>query len=99
MEDPDFQLVKRAGIGDIERRIRVRTNFFEVQGVDISYYDVTITPKVPLRLNRKVFNRFVEQNRDGALGGARPVFDGRANMFAHKQLSNCDLKMIVLTWN
>ncbi|POG58694.1 hypothetical protein GLOIN_2v1728433, partial [Rhizophagus irregularis DAOM 181602=DAOM 197198] len=45
------------------------------QGVDISYYDVTITPKVPLRLNRKVFNRFVEQNRDGALGGARPVFD------------------------
>lgn len=79
MEEPDFQLVKRPGIGDKGKRIRVRVNFFEVtrmQGMDISHYDVTITPKVPQRLNRKVFDRFVEQNRDGVLRGARPVFDG-----------------------
>ncbi|CAB4404415.1 unnamed protein product [Rhizophagus irregularis] len=89
MEELDFQLVKRPGIGDEGKRIRVRANFFEVtrmQREDFSHYDVTTIPKVPQRLNRKVFDRFVEQNRYGALTNARPVFDGRANMFAHKPL-------------
>ncbi|CAB5302952.1 unnamed protein product [Rhizophagus irregularis] len=57
-----------------------------MQDTNISHYDVTITPTVPKRLNWKVFNRFVEQYREEALGGARPVFDGRTNMFVHRQL-------------
>ncbi|GBB93582.1 hypothetical protein RclHR1_00220016 [Rhizophagus clarus] len=92
MEEPPFQLtefVKRPGIGHVGKQIKVRTNFFEVTSLpetDIFHYDVTITPEVPQQLNRKVFNIFSEQNRNRALGGARPVFDGRKNMFVHKVL-------------
>ncbi|CAB4437396.1 unnamed protein product [Rhizophagus irregularis] len=92
MEEATFQItqfVLRPDIGDEGSNIRVRTNFFEVtnmQDTNISHYDVTITPTVPKRLNWKVFNRFVEQYREEALGGARPVFDGRTNMFVHRQL-------------
>ncbi|CAB4375543.1 unnamed protein product [Rhizophagus irregularis] len=42
-------------------------------------------PEVPPRLNRKIFNHFSEKNQE-ALGGVRPVFDGKTNMFTHKPL-------------
>ncbi|CAB4481807.1 unnamed protein product [Rhizophagus irregularis] len=54
--------------------------------MNIIHYDVTITPEVPQRLNRRVFDRFVEQHQGRALGNVRPVFDGRRNMFAPKLL-------------
>ncbi|PKY55107.1 Piwi-domain-containing protein [Rhizophagus irregularis] len=69
--------------------IKVRTNFFEVTKLpkmNITHYDVTISPEVSSRLSRKVFNNFLEENQE-ALGGVKPVFDGTANMFTHKQLS------------
>ncbi|RIA81109.1 Piwi domain-containing protein [Glomus cerebriforme] len=83
------EFVKRHGLGHEGSRTRVRANFFEVITLpvnDIIQYDVIITPDVPPRLNRKVFNKFSESNRGGALGGARPVYDGRKNMFAHKDM-------------
>ncbi|RIA87406.1 Piwi domain-containing protein [Glomus cerebriforme] len=83
------EFVKRPGLGRDGRGIKVRANFFEVLTLpenDIIQYDVTITPDVPPRLNRRVFNKFSELNRGGALGGARPVYDGRKNMFAHKDM-------------
>ncbi|CAB4481811.1 unnamed protein product [Rhizophagus irregularis] len=57
-----------------------------MQDTNISQYEVNITPTVPQRLNRRVFNRLVEQYRERALGGARPVFDGSAIVFTHKPL-------------
>lgn len=96
MEEAAFQItqyVKRPGTGREGRVVRVRTNFFEVitmPETNISHYDVTITPKVPPRLNRKIFNRFVEQNQV-ELRGTRPVFDGmysitKKNIFRYKQI-------------
>lgn len=76
---PISQFVKRPGTCDIGVPIRVRANFFEVtkmQDMNISQYEVNIKPTVPQRLNRRVFSRFMEQYREIALGGARPVFDG-----------------------
>ncbi|EXX54101.1 hypothetical protein RirG_237720 [Rhizophagus irregularis DAOM 197198w] len=85
MEKETFQIMKRP----IERGpIKVRTNFFEVTKLPktkITHYDVKISPEVPRRLNREVFNRFSEENQE-ALGGVKPVFNGRADMFTHKQL-------------
>jgi len=82
--------VRRPGLGREGKRMRVRANFFEVLQLPqtpISHYDVTITPDVPPQLNRKVFEKFVEDNRNGALGNnTRPVYDGRKNMFVHKEL-------------
>jgi N-terminal domain of argonaute len=61
--------------GNVRDKIKVRANFFKVTALpeeDIVYYDVTITPNVPPRLNRIVFQRFVETN----LRGFKPVYDG-----------------------
>lgn len=106
MEEAAFQItqyVRRPGTGREGRVVRVRTNFFEVitmPETNISHYDVTITPKVPQRLNRKIFNRFVEEN-PRELRNTRPVFDGmylitKKNIFRYKSLrynfkkiSNC----------
>jgi hypothetical protein len=90
MEEAAFQItqfVRRPGIGRDGRPIRVRTNFFEVTTMpemNITQYDVTITPEVPQRLNRKVFDRFVRDNQQGALGGAKPVYDGMYLMIKKK---------------
>ncbi|GBB99128.1 hypothetical protein RclHR1_03420011 [Rhizophagus clarus] len=84
MGEPAFEIIKSPGIGDVGRKIKVRTNFFKVnsmQEANISHYDVNIIPVVPPRankdvqLNMEIFNRFVEQNQQ-ALGNTRPVFDG-----------------------
>ncbi|CAB4439948.1 unnamed protein product [Rhizophagus irregularis] len=92
MEEAAFQItqfVRRPGTGRDGRSIRVRTNYFVINDIpqmNIIHYDVTITPEVPQRLNRRVFDRFVEQHQGRALGNVRPVFDGRRNMFAPKLL-------------
>ncbi|PKY23704.1 Piwi-domain-containing protein [Rhizophagus irregularis] len=88
MSKETFQIAKRPGIGNKGVPIKVRTNFFEVTKIPkmkIIHYFVTIFPKVSLRLNRKVFNHFSEENQR-VLGGVKPVFDGTKNMFTHKSL-------------
>lgn len=77
--EPSFyqitQFVKRPATGNVGNKIKVRSNYFELFSLpssDIIQYDVTITPNVPKKLNRKIFNRFVEQ----FLEGVKPVFDG-----------------------
>ncbi|GBC00859.1 hypothetical protein RclHR1_00040010 [Rhizophagus clarus] len=92
MEEATFQLTqfaRRPGVGHEGRPIRIRSNFFEITRLpemNIVQYDIAITPTVPRRLNRRIFNRFVAQNQGGALGDARPVFDGGKTMLAHKLL-------------
>ncbi|PKK68178.1 Piwi-domain-containing protein [Rhizophagus irregularis] len=65
--------MKRPGIEN--EPIKVQTNFFEVTKLPkmkITHYDVTISPEVPPRLNRKVFACFSEENKN-VLGGVKPV--------------------------
>ncbi|GBC10173.1 hypothetical protein RclHR1_00940014 [Rhizophagus clarus] len=83
------QFVKRPALGHEGIRLRIRSNFFEVTSLphlNISQYDVTIIPEVPKNLNRRIFKRFVEQNRIRFFGGANPVYDGRRRMFSNKVL-------------
>ncbi|CAG8668612.1 21019_t:CDS:2 [Gigaspora margarita] len=83
------EFVKRPGLGSKGKRVRVRANFFEVTALpeaNIHHYDVTITPDVPPALNRKVFKRFEELERNGGLGDVKPIFDGRKNIFTCKPL-------------
>ncbi|CAG8452684.1 14080_t:CDS:1, partial [Acaulospora morrowiae] len=82
------ELVKRPGTGRAGRQIRVRANFFEVTSFlrnNVHHYDVTITPEVPPKLNRKIFKKFEEDNAD-TLNNIRPVFDGRKNMYSARKL-------------
>lgn len=89
------QFTKRPGVGQEGRPIKIRANFFEITKLpemDIIHYDASIDPTVPRRLNRKIFNQFVERYRETALGGARPVFDGmysiKKNIFHTKTKRN-----------
>ncbi|KAG9290846.1 hypothetical protein G9A89_010995 [Geosiphon pyriformis] len=83
------EFVRRPGLGRAGKPIRVRANFFEVLSLpdaNIHHYDVTITPDVPPVLNRKIYGQFEDMNRTSSLGGERPVYDGRKNIFSPKAL-------------
>ncbi|KAF9976844.1 Eukaryotic translation initiation factor 2C [Actinomortierella ambigua] len=82
-------LVRRPDTGTLGRPFRIKSNFFEITNlpqVNVHHYDVVITPDVPPTINRKVFAHFVEKYQQSELGGVRPVFDGRHNMFTAKRL-------------
>ncbi|MCE8166458.1 MAG: hypothetical protein I3270_02320 [Candidatus Moeniiplasma glomeromycotorum] len=91
MEKETYQIIKSPGIGNKGEPIKIRANFFEVTKIPkmrITHYDITISPEVPPRLNRKVFERFSKDNQD-ALGGVKPVYDGtysikKNNIFRNK---------------
>ncbi|KAG0216514.1 hypothetical protein BGX28_000028 [Mortierella sp. GBA30] len=81
--------VKRPALGKLGKPVTIRANFFEVQklpDITVHHYDVTITPDVPPPVNRKVFSQMLESYRNSDLGGCRPIFDGRKNMFSPKAL-------------
>ncbi|CAJ0627017.1 5591_t:CDS:10 [Entrophospora sp. SA101] len=92
MESTGFQLtdfVRRPNLGKEGRQLKIRANFFEVLALpeaNIHHYDVTITPDVPPALNRRVFQTFEEMQRGASLGGVKPVFDGRKNMYTARPL-------------
>ena len=93
MGTPQFQLTRSPGRGRLGRPTKVRTNFFEVITLptNIVHFDVAITPEVPPRLNRRIFDRFVDEYRDSDLGSTRPVYDGmrhKKNFFRVMELSN-----------
>ncbi|KAG9307330.1 hypothetical protein G9A89_017158 [Geosiphon pyriformis] len=78
----------RPGYGQAGRAIKVKANFFEVLQLPDSnayQYDIDISPEVPPALNRKVFKFFQESERGGILGGVKPVYDGRRNVYTIKQ--------------
>ncbi|KAF9168361.1 Eukaryotic translation initiation factor 2C [Actinomortierella ambigua] len=89
-EPAPFDLVRRPDTGTLGRPFRIKSNFFEITNlpeVNVHHYDVVITPDVPPTINRKVFTHFVEQYQRSDLGGVRPVFDGRHNMFTARRLT------------
>ncbi|KAI8354349.1 Piwi domain-containing protein [Mortierella sp. GBAus27b] len=83
------EFVKRPAPGKAGRPLKVRANFFEVQklpDVTVHHYDVTVTPDVPPVANRKIYQQFIAKYGNTELGGARPVYDGRKNMFSPRDL-------------
>lgn len=51
----------------------------------IHHYDINITSDMP-SANRRLFEA-IKAYRESDLGGAKPVFDGRKNMFSSKELT------------
>ncbi|GJJ79067.1 eukaryotic translation initiation factor 2C [Entomortierella parvispora] len=81
------EVVRNPGPGTRGRKVQITANFFEVKNlpnITIHHFDVTISPDVPPSTNRKVFSQFIDQFRVSDLQGARPVFDGRKNLFFPK---------------
>ncbi|KAF9957777.1 hypothetical protein BGZ65_001879 [Modicella reniformis] len=86
---PQTQFVKRPAFGKVGQPVVVRSNFFEIQEFKdtvVCHYDVTINPEVPLPVCRRLYEQFVSVFGDTDLGGTRPVFDGRKNLFSAKEL-------------
>ncbi|KAF9087913.1 eukaryotic translation initiation factor 2C, 2 [Mortierella sp. AD031] len=83
------EYVRRPTPGRSGKPVNIYSNFFEVKqlpNITIHHYDMTITPDVPPPVNRKIFEQLVSDCRESDLNGARPVFDGRKNMFSPKPL-------------
>ncbi|KAI1319425.1 argonaute 1 [Mortierella claussenii] len=83
------EFVKRPAAGKAGKPTTVRANFFEVSklpDITVHHYDVTVTPDVPPPVNRKIYEQFIATYADSELGGARPVYDGRKNLFSPMEL-------------
>ncbi|KAF9946187.1 hypothetical protein BGZ70_003364 [Mortierella alpina] len=77
-------MARRPAVGTKGKRIQLTANFFEMKMPDITvqHYDVVMTPDVPPPVRRRVFEQFVTRHSASDLGNARPVFDGRSNLFS-----------------
>jgi len=83
------QLIERPSIGNLGRKIVVRTNFFEVTSIpetNIHHYDINITPEVPPKLNRRIFQELENLNSKDKFKGILPIYDGHKNMYTYKSL-------------
>ncbi|CAG8466663.1 9415_t:CDS:10 [Ambispora leptoticha] len=92
--------VKRPSFGRLGKPIRIRTNFYPVEmlpTMNIHHYDVSVSPDVLPRINRQVYNTFVHVHGVVALGGCKPVYDGRKSLFAAKQLPLQDASSYTVT--
>ncbi|KAG0353510.1 hypothetical protein BGZ54_002214, partial [Gamsiella multidivaricata] len=79
------EFVSRPSPGTLGKPIVIRSNFFHITrlpDVNVHHYDVTITPDVPPPVNRRIFKQLIDVHGHTDLGGSRPVFDGRKNIFA-----------------
>ncbi|KAI9364457.1 Piwi domain-containing protein [Zopfochytrium polystomum] len=85
-----WQFPQRPGFGTSGRLIQVRSNFFPIQSLPqlpIHHYEVSISPEVPPAKSRRVYQLWEDEALlSGELGGVRPVFDGRKNIFASRPL-------------
>ncbi|KAI1320706.1 Eukaryotic translation initiation factor 2C [Mortierella claussenii] len=81
------EYVRRPGVGTVGRPVLVRSNHFEVTKLpcpQIHHYDITITPDVPMPVNRKVFEQFLHDFKRSDLADTQPVYDGRKNLFSSR---------------
>ncbi|KAG0225036.1 eukaryotic translation initiation factor 2C, 2 [Mortierella sp. GBA43] len=82
------RFIERPDVGTVGQRIRLRTNFFKINrlpDIIVHHYDVSISPEAGPKVNRPVFKALIEQHGDTDLGGARPVYDGRKNIFSPRE--------------
>ncbi|KAG0370845.1 Piwi domain-containing protein [Gamsiella multidivaricata] len=83
------EFVRRPAEGKAGHPVTVLANFFEVTklpDITVHHYDVTVTPDVAPPVNRKIYDQFIRTYASKDLGGARPVYDGRKNLFSPKDL-------------
>lgn len=80
----------RPGLGAAGKKLTVKTNYFPLKSLpdgNIHHYDVSITPeKCPPRLNRQIFAQLLDIYGKTKFNNIRPVYDGRANAFARREL-------------
>ncbi|KAI8828499.1 Piwi domain-containing protein, partial [Chytridium lagenaria] len=85
-----WNFTPRPGVGNAGRQIQVRANFFPIMTLPqlpIHHYEVVITPDVPPAKSRRVYQLWEDEALlSGELGGVRPVFDGKKNVFAARPL-------------
>lgn len=82
----DMQMAKRPGTGSRGRRVLVVANAFKVNKLpdyNIMHYDLAITPEVPPRVNRQIYE---QMRKNGMFGSVAAVYDGRKNIFAPAKL-------------
>jgi eukaryotic translation initiation factor 2C len=75
----------RPDVGTKGRTIVVRTNFFPVKlpsEFTVYHYDVSITPKLPKRLNRIVYEHLMQKH----LGGQGGAYDGSKSLYCRAPL-------------
>ncbi|KAI8346593.1 hypothetical protein B0O80DRAFT_237989 [Mortierella sp. GBAus27b] len=83
------RFVKRPAFGRIGQPVTVRSNFFEItefNNTTVHHYDVSITPDTPPPVCRRLYEQLVRVYGRQDFGGARPVFDGRKNLFSPREL-------------
>ncbi|ORY01783.1 Piwi-domain-containing protein [Basidiobolus meristosporus CBS 931.73] len=91
---------KRPSSGTSGKQTQIRVNCFDVitfPGASIYHYDATIIPEVPSALCRRIFQLFEDLNCNSALGGYKPIYDGRKNIFSHKPLPFGDYGSFMVT--
>ncbi|KAI0236467.1 hypothetical protein L0F63_003111, partial [Massospora cicadina] len=84
-------MASRPGLGRVGRPSEIKVNYFPLkydQLGTIHHYDVTITPEVPMVVNKEVFEFFESQHRVNrqVLNGIAIVFDGMKNAFSPRAL-------------
>ncbi|KAK6167315.1 hypothetical protein SNE40_021377 [Patella caerulea] len=85
----DFVCPPRPNHGAEGRPILLRANHFQVRIPKgfIHHYDVSITPdKCPRRVNREIIETMVQSYGQRIFSGAKPVFDGRKNLYSREPL-------------
>ncbi len=83
------QFIERPSLGNLGRKILVRANFFEVISIpeaNIHHYDITITPEVPPKLNRIIYQELKNLNSKDKFKGILSIYDGHKNIYTHKEL-------------
>lgn len=84
------EYVTRPGIGHVGKKIRVRSNFFEITTIptqNVTHYNITIDPpSAPPAVFRKVWKAFEDLHGQSVLKGIKTVYDGRKNVFSPKPL-------------
>ena len=81
------QFVARPGYGSLGRQLQLKSNRFRLRLPRMTYfhYHVSINPEMAQAASTKVVVALGNVYRN-ELGGALPVYDGKANMFTARQL-------------
>ncbi|KAI7880301.1 Piwi-domain-containing protein [Lichtheimia hyalospora FSU 10163] len=84
------EYVTRPGVGHVGKKIRVRSNFFEITTIptqNVTHYNITIDPpSAPPAVFRKVWKAFEDLHGQSVLKGIKTVYDGRKNVFSPQPL-------------
>ncbi|CEP19097.1 hypothetical protein [Parasitella parasitica] len=84
------QLVLRPNVGKEGKQINVRSNFYRVKTIptcNIYHYDVDFEPAIPEKKCHAIWDVFQKTVGQEHCADAKPIFDGRKNVFSVKSLN------------